>query len=156
MAFAKSGNSKRAWELMEMINPVNHGKSEEAIAIYKVEPYVVAADVYAVAPHIGRGGWTWYSGSAGWMYQLITGSLLGIKQEEGKLIFTPCIPSGWESFKVRYRYKSTSYQISFIQKPGVGETTVLVNGVEEKGNTIALADDGIEHAVEVGIFCGSN
>jgi len=77
MAFAALGDSRRAWELFGLINPVNHAKSAQAIGVYKVEPYVVAADVYAVAPHTGRGGWTWYTGSAGWMYRLIVESLLG-------------------------------------------------------------------------------
>jgi len=156
MAFAQSGNNKRAWELMSMINPIHHGESEAAIAIYKVEPYVVAADVYAVAPHTGRGGWTWYTGSAGWMYQLITLSLLGINQEADKLIFAPCVPAEWESFKVRYRYKNTFYQINFTQKQGVGETTVMLDGVEEKGNVISLVDDGREHSVDVKIFSNNN
>ena len=89
MAFAALGDSARAWELFDMINPVKHANSAAAIATYKVEPYVVAADVYAVAPHTGRGGWTWYTGSAGWMYRLILESLLGLKLEAGKLRFAP-------------------------------------------------------------------
>ncbi len=96
MAFAALGDSRRAWELTSMINPVNHGVSAQAVAIYKVEPYVVAADVYAVAPHTGRGGWTWYTGSAGWMYRLIVESLLGLKLEGDKLHITPCLPAGVE------------------------------------------------------------
>ena len=79
MAFAQLGDSRRAWELMAMINPVNHARSPESIATYKVEPYAVAADVYALSPHTGRGGWTWYTGSAGWMYRLIVESLLGLQ-----------------------------------------------------------------------------
>ena len=83
MAFAKLGDSRRAWELMAMINPVNHARSPESIATYKVEPYAVAADVYALSPHTGRGGWTWYTGSAGWMYRLIVESLLGLRLDGG-------------------------------------------------------------------------
>src|SRR5512139_3594532 len=79
MAFAALGDNQRAWELLTMINPANHGKSAADVAIYKVEPYVVAADVYAVSPHAGRGGWSWYTGSAGWMYRLIVESLLGLR-----------------------------------------------------------------------------
>ena len=154
MAFAKLGNSKRVWELLDMINPVNHGKSAEAIAIYKVEPYVVAADVYANPRHIGQGGWTWYSGSAGWMYQLITGSFLGIKQEADKLSFNPCVPSDWESYRVRYRFMNTFYQITFTQKTGSGEMVVTVDSVEKPDKIVTLADDGIEHIVEVQIFSG--
>lgn len=89
MAFAALGDHRRAWELFSMINPINHGTTPQQIAIYKVEPYVVAADVYAVSPHTGRGGWTWYTGSAGWMYRLITESLLGLRLEVDKLRLAP-------------------------------------------------------------------
>jgi hypothetical protein len=91
MAFARLGDNRRAWELFTMINPVNHARSAERAAIYKVEPYVVAADVYAVPPHTGRGGWTWYTGSAAWMYRLIVESLLGLELEVDKLRFVPCL-----------------------------------------------------------------
>jgi len=94
MAFAALGEHERAWELLTMINPVNHGLTAEAIATYKVEPYVVAADVYAAAPHIGRGGWSWYTGSAGWMYRLIVESLLGLRREGENLHFAPCPARG--------------------------------------------------------------
>src|SRR4030067_239513 len=87
MAFARLGDSRRAWELLAMINPVNHGKTPEGVATYKVEPYVAAADVYALAPHTGRGGWTWYTGSAGWMYRLIVESLLGFGGGGGQPAF---------------------------------------------------------------------
>jgi cyclic beta-1,2-glucan synthetase len=92
MAFAALGENSRAWELLAMINPVNHTGSPEEITKYKVEPYVVAADVYAVSPHTGRGGWTWYTGSAGWLYTLILESLLGLRREGDKLHFAPCLP----------------------------------------------------------------
>ncbi|MBN1514759.1 MAG: cyclic beta 1-2 glucan synthetase, partial [Phycisphaerae bacterium] len=105
MAFARLGDNRRAWELFTMINPVNHAMSPEAIATYKVEPYVVSADVYALSPHTGRGGWTWYTGSAGWMYRLIVESLLGLRLEVDKLHVAPCLPVDWEAFKVHYRYR---------------------------------------------------
>jgi cellobiose phosphorylase len=92
MAFAALGDNARAWELTQMINPLNHARTPEGVAIYKVEPYVVAADVYALAPHTGRGGWTWYTGSAGWMYRLVVESLLGLKLEGASLRFAPCMP----------------------------------------------------------------
>ena len=151
MAFAALGDSRRAWELLAMINPVNHGKSAEEIQRYKVEPYVVAADVYAVPPHTGRGGWTWYTGSAAWMYRLIVESLLGLRLEVDKLFFEPCLPADWEGFTVHYRFRETIYHIRVMQKQA-GEkkaATVTVDGVVQPGNTIALVDDGREHAVEV-------
>jgi cellobiose phosphorylase len=94
MAFAALGDCKRAWELFTLINPVTHAATPEAIALYRVEPYVVAADVYAVPPHTSRGGWTWYTGSAGWMYQLITESLLGLRLDMDKL------SPDWSSYKI--------------------------------------------------------
>ena len=107
MAFAKLGDSRRTWDLLQMINPLNHGSTDDKVSIYKAEPYVLAADVYGVAPHTGRGGWTWYTGSASWMYQLIIGSFLGLKLEGNRLKFEPCIPKEWKSFKVHYRYIDT-------------------------------------------------
>jgi len=152
MAFAVLGDSRRAWELLAIINPVNHGRSPEEIETYKVEPYVVAADVYAVSPHSGRGGWTWYTGSAGWMYRLIVESLLGLRLEVDKLRFEPCLPADWESFKVHYRYRKTIYHITVRQtRDGKSETGVTVDGVEQPDNTIPLVDDRQEHSVEVRI-----
>ena len=152
MAFAALGDSRRAWELFAMINPVNHARSAAAIATYKVEPFVVAADVYAVSPHTGRGGWTWYTGSAGWLYRLIVESLLGLKLEANKLRVTPCFPAEWESFKIHYRYRETVYHIDVLQTPGAdGETSVTVDGVAQSDAIIALIDDRNEHSVEVRI-----
>jgi len=152
MAFAALGDSRRAWELFDMINPLNHGHSEAAIATYKVEPYVVAADVYAVAPHTGRGGWTWYTGSAGWMYRLILESLLGLKLEAGKLRFAPCVPADWKTFKLHYRYRETVYHISVLQTHAADSiTSVTVDGVQQRDDAVPLLDDRLEHAVEVTI-----
>jgi cyclic beta-1,2-glucan synthetase len=152
MAYAALGDSRRAWELTAMINPVNHTGSAEAIATYKVEPYVVAADVYAVSPHTGRGGWTWYTGSAGWLYRLIVESLLGLKLEVDKLRFAPCLPAEWEACKVHYRYRETVYHISVLNtRVGKGEMSVTVDGIEQQDKVIPLVDDHQEHSVEVRI-----
>ena len=122
MAFAALGDRERAWELMTMMNPVNHARTPEGVATYKVEPYVIAADVYAVAPHTGRGGWSWYTGSAGWMYRLIVESLLGVTLESDCLRFTPCLPADWTAFTMRYRYRETVYDIAIRQTlAGAGE-----------------------------------
>ena len=155
MAFAALGDRGRAWELLAMINPLNHARSPEAIAIYKVEPYVVAADVYALSPHIGRGGWTWYTGSAGWMYRLIVESLLGLRLEVDKLRFTPCLPADWPGFTMHYRYRETVYHIT-VQRPPAedGETRVTVDGVDQPDKTIPLVDDHQEHYVEVSLPVG--
>ena len=151
MAFAQLGDSSRAWELLAMINPVNHAGYPEGIATYKVEPYVVAADVYAVSPHTGRGGWTWYTGSAGWMYRLILESLLGLRLETDKLHFAPCLPGDWEGFTVHYRYRETVYHITVLQtRDGTGEH-VTVDGVLQPGRAILLLDDRREHSAEIRI-----
>ena len=152
MAFARLGDNRRAWEFFTMINPVNHARSSEETAVYKVEPYVVAADVYAVAPHTGRGGWTWYTGSAAWMYRLIVESILGLRLEVDKLRFRPCIPQDWEGFKLHYRYRETVYHIAVLQTPdGNGEMRVSIDGIEQHDETIPLVDDHKEHWVEVRI-----
>jgi cyclic beta-1,2-glucan synthetase len=152
MAFAALGDSRRAWELLAMINPVNHTASPGAVAKYAVEPYVVAADVYALAPHIGRGGWTWYTGSAGWMYRLILESLLGLRLEVDKLLFAPCLPADWREFRVHYRYRETVYHISVLQTVAAqAGMTVTVDGVERDDQAIPLVDDRQEHTAEVRI-----
>jgi len=149
MAFAALGDNNRAWEIMTMINPINHARSPEAMAIYKVEPYVVAADVYALKPHTGRGGWTWYTGSAGWMYRLILESLLGLKRKGDQLSLTPCIPDEWNGFGIRYRYGKTIYHITVTRTFSVHEIKVIVDGVEQEEKTVPLVDDGKEHPVDV-------
>ncbi len=147
MAFARLGDNQRAWELFTMINPVNHAASAMAMATYKVEPYVMAADVYALPPHIGRGGWTWYTGSAGWMYRLITESLLGLRLEVDKLHFDPCLPAGWGGFKMHYRFRETVYHIAIVQ--GSGAAAMTIDGEAHAGSAIPLVDDGRDHTVEL-------
>jgi cellobiose phosphorylase len=150
MAFAALGDNRRAWELFDMINPVNHAKSPTAIDTYKVEPYVIAADVYALSPHIGRGGWTWYTGSAGWMYRLILESLLGLRLEVDKLRFAPCLPAEWPQFKLHYRYRETVYHITVTQVHVAGGAKgVTVDGVPQVEAALPLVDDHQEHTVEV-------
>lgn len=152
MAFAKLGDSRRAWELMAMINPVNHATSHESITTYKVEPYVMAADVYALPPHTGRGGWTWYTGSAGWMYRLIVESLLGLRIEADKLSIVPLLPADWQGFKLHYRYRETVYHIA-VSRRQVGDTvaSMTIDGVPQQDTTITLVDDNREHTIEVRI-----
>jgi cellobiose phosphorylase len=156
MAFAALGDGARAWELTAMINPVNHARTPTGCATYKVEPYVVAADVYAHAPHTGRGGWTWYTGSAGWMYRLVVESLLGLKLEVDRLRFTPCLPPEWDEFTVRYRYRETYYDISVrrieaISDEDLDRARVTVDGAAQEGNFVLLVDDRRAHQVEVGV-----
>lgn len=119
MAFAELGEQERAWQLFSIINPINHGRTPEAVATYKIEPYVLAADVYGVAPHIGRGGWSWYTGSAGWMYRLMIESLLGVHLESSghtqALHIKPCLPAAWDEYTLDYRHGETTYRIKVRQ-----------------------------------------
>ncbi len=151
MAFAAMGNKEKTWELLQMINPVNHGKDPVLLDEYKVEPYVVAADVYGEALNKGRGGWTWYTGSAGWMYQLIIESFIGLKKEGATLHFTPCIPIGWQAVKILYRYETSKYSIQYLQSlVETGEAIkVLLDGTEQPGDNISLVNDGLLHEVIV-------
>jgi cellobiose phosphorylase len=133
---------------------VNHSLSEDAAERYKVEPYVVAADVYASSSHVGRGGWTWYTGSAGWMYRLILESLLGLRLEVDTLRFEPCLPAHWPSFTIRYRYRETDYRIVVTQLPRIAgrppeAMTVVVDGREQPDATVPLVDDRQAHTVEI-------
>ncbi|MGH7213743.1 MAG: GH36-type glycosyl hydrolase domain-containing protein, partial [Tepidisphaeraceae bacterium] len=152
MAYAAMGDSERAWELFSLINPINHSASADQLQIYKVEPYVMAADVYAVVPHVGRGGWTWYTGSAGWMYRLITESLLGLQLEIDRLRFTPCLPPDWREFKIHYRYRETFYHIT-LRNGGGGRIVkrVVTDGAEQPDLSIVLIDDREHHVAEVEI-----
>jgi len=151
MAFALMGESERAWELFALLNPVGHGGTPQRIATYKVEPYVVAADVYAVAPHTGRGGWTWYTGSAGWMYRLLIETLLGVNLEGDQLRLAPRMPNSWTTFKIHYRYRQTIYHITISRMvPGAGDaSTLTLDGRELPGNSLPLRDDRQEHAAEL-------
>jgi cyclic beta-1,2-glucan synthetase len=156
MAFAAMGDAKRAWELFSLINPVLHGNTAAKAVTYRVEPYVVAADVYAVAPHTGRGGWTWYTGSAGWMYRLITESLLGVTLEVDKLRFAPCLPADWSSFKIHYRYRETHYRIT-VHNRGDNSTVerITVDGIDQAQRSVPLIDDRNDHQVEVFLGYGN-
>ena len=153
MAFALSGENERAWELFALLNPVHHGGTPVRIATYKVEPYVLAADVYAVPPHTGRGGWTWYTGSAAWMYRLLVETLLGVNLEGDQLRLTPRLPESWPSFKIHYRYRQTVYHITITRLAADSSETnqCWLDGEALSGTTIPLRDDQQEHAVEMKI-----
>ncbi len=154
MAFAAIGNKKRTWELLQMINPINRTSSEDKIARYKTEPYVIAADVYAEPKHKGQGGWTWYTGSAGWMYQLIIHSFIGLKREGNSMSFTPCIPEEWTHFEMYYRFGETNYYIQFIQTTSEAEQAmkIFLDGVELMSGVVSLVDDRKEHKVKIELF----
>jgi len=145
MALAQLGEADKAWELLNLINPADPGNNAR-IEIYKVEPYVMAADVYGAAPHAGRGGWTWYTGSAGWMYRLIVESLLGVERSGRTLSIEPLIPLDWPGFKLHYRFGSTLYHFDVRQ----GSSTLTSMTLDGKPlSLLTLEDDGLERWVRV-------
>jgi cellobiose phosphorylase len=155
------GDSERAWELFAMLNPINHTSQPQQIERYKVEPYVMSADIYAAPPHTGRGGWTWYTGAAGWMYRLSVETLLGLQLEVDHLVLAPCIPAQWASYKIHYRFRETVYHISVRRvaetsthaiRVTLDGTEVSSAGIDDAGRPqgmIPLVDDQREHYVEV-------
>jgi cellobiose phosphorylase len=149
MAFAELGDSARAWELLRMISPVRRGANAEQMNVYKVEPYVVSADVYAVPPHTGRGGWSWYTGSAGWMYRLLIESLLGLRLEGNRLRFAPVLPADWDGYTMTYRHGNTLYRIDVRQSDAGTHSAVWLDGVVQDDGSIPLADDDTEHEVQL-------
>ena len=148
LATAVQGDGDRAFELFQMLNPITHSDSPEAVDTYKVEPYVVAADVYTAKGHLGRGGWTWYTGSASWMYRIALEAILGFHQRGEKLYIDPCIPTSWGQFTIDYRFRSANYKI-LIENPDKlqrGAVELTVDGRSADG-AIDLVDDGKEHVV---------
>ena len=148
LATALQGDGDRAFELFQMLNPITHSDSAKAVDIYKVEPYVVAADVYTAKGHLGRGGWTWYTGSASWMYRTALEAILGFRQLGEELFIEPCIPARWKKFTIEYRFRSSTYEIA-VENPdglerGTAELTVDGRRVEK---AINLIDDGKHHRV---------
>jgi cyclic beta-1,2-glucan synthetase len=139
MAFAKLGDGDKAAELYALLNPINHSSTRAGLHKYKVEPYVAAADIYGLSPHVGRGGWTWYTGSASWMYRAAIESLLGFELRGQTIHLQPRVPSGWSTFSIDYRWRSSLYKISLRRHPEAVPT----------GQTIELVDDGQTHEVEI-------
>ncbi|MDO5500532.1 MAG: hypothetical protein Q4F67_12725, partial [Propionibacteriaceae bacterium] len=170
-AYAAMGEPAAAARTFGLINPVNHARDVERAAQYRVEPYVVCADVYSVDPHVGRGGWTWYTGSSGWLYRAGLEAILGIRREGDQLVLRPCFPQEWEGVTVNYRFGSSDYVLEFgrageraegeparavldgqsVIQCVVGGTTpragALVSGPEDL--RVPLVDDGQRHTVTI-------
>lgn len=149
MAMAKLGNGNKAFDLFSMLNPINHARSRSGVLRYKVEPYVVAADIYAKAPHVGRGGWTWYTGSAGWMQRAGLEAILGLTIKGNILHLAPCIPSEWPSYEMTFRYRSAIYRISVQNRIGTPgeclELTMDGDHYPTQPPNLPLVDDGKAH-----------
>jgi cyclic beta-1,2-glucan synthetase len=150
-AFATLGDGDRAEELFRLLNPIYHADSPEKAERYQVEPYALAADIYSVAPHTGRGGWTWYTGSSGWMYRLGIEAILGLNRVGDTLQINPCIPSHWSSFEMNYRFGEGCYHIVVTNPDGVnrGVQQVMLDGVILPDKDIPLAGRDQPHEVHI-------
>ena len=151
IAFAALGNADRSWELFGLLAPIHHGASADAVATYRIEPYVVAGDVYDSAQHAGCGGWSWYTGSAGWMYQWLVESLLGIERRGERLRVRPLLPKAWPGFEMNYRFGRSTYQIACRAVDPGNAAKVSVDGIESPDGWIALVDDGGVRRVAVDV-----
>jgi cyclic beta-1,2-glucan synthetase len=153
MAFAALGDGDKANELFSILNPINRTSTRAGVHRYKVEPYAVAADVYAESPHVGRGGWTWYTGSAGWMHRAGVEWLLGFRLRGAVLHLDPCIPRAWRCFEITFRYHASRYEITVENPSGVtrGVSRVEIDGTLQASGSasVALTDDGAMHRVRV-------
>ena len=151
LATALLGQGDRAAELFGLLNPINHADSPDKVAHYKVEPYVVAADVYGAPPHTGRGGWTWYTGSAGWLYRIGLEAILGFQLRGSRLKIEPCVTSGWPGYEITYRYGSATYHVVVenSSRSGRGIRSLTLDGQAVPGGAIDLANDGQRHEVGV-------
>jgi cyclic beta-1,2-glucan synthetase len=151
MALAQLGNGDEAVEFFHMLNPINHTRTRAEVDRYKAEPFVVAADVYTRDPHLGRGGWTWYTGSAAWMYRLGLESILGLRPRGARFALAPCIPASWEGFRIRWSHGGCRYLID-VRNPdrrNRGVASATLDGVEVDPGAIPLASDGAEHLLLV-------
>jgi cyclic beta-1,2-glucan synthetase len=145
MAYAQNNDAKMATELFSLINPINHSSSRTASQKYKVEPYVIAADIYGVSPHVGRGGWSWYTGSASWMYRAAIESILGFTIHQNNMIINPCIPKEWDQFQLTYQKEKASYFITVLNNQS--EASIEVDGKLIEGHEIKIMNDEKEHKV---------
>ena len=153
MAFAGLGDGDKAAALFWMLNPINHARTRSDIHRYKVEPYVVAADVYAASAHVGRGGWTWYTGSAGWMQRAGVESILGLRIEGSALRLEPCIPRSWPRFEIMLRHGASRYEI-VVENPqgvqhGVAAAELDDMTITVQPLSVPLKDDGAVHRLQV-------
>jgi len=151
LALAQMGDGDRAVELFSMLNPLNHTRNRDEIQRYRVEPYVVAADLYSQPPHTARGGWTWYTGSAGWMYRVGVEAILGLTRRGGALHIDPCIPKTWPRYEMTFKSGRSEYRITVENPNGVsrGVARLEVDGADHTGRDIEIRDDGAVHQVRV-------
>jgi cyclic beta-1,2-glucan synthetase len=150
-AFAELKDSDTAMRILNGINPIKRSEDKNKAEIYRVEPYVVASDIYSKPAESGRGGWTWYTGSAGVMYKTILENILGFKIRADKMEINPCIPKEWNGFSMKYTYKDTIYDINIVNNIDINDNSqkIKIDGIDIPGHTIILVDDKKTHKVEV-------
>jgi len=151
MAFARQGDGDKAVRLLRMLNPVEHARDEKDCERYKVEPYVMPGDVYSLAGHVGRGGWTWYTGAAAWTYRIWLEEILGFQRRGNTLTINPVIPKDWPGFRLRYRFQNTIYGIT-VENPehcSRGVALLEFDGVAAAEKIVTLRDDALSHQVRV-------
>jgi cellobiose phosphorylase len=153
LATALLGEGQRAAELFDLLNPVRHAASPDGVERYKVEPYVVCADVYGAPPHTGRGGWTWYTGSASWLYRVGLEAILGFRLRGTRLELDPCVPPAWSGYEITYRHRSTTYHVVVENSGGAGRgvQSVTIDGRAAPEGVVELADDGGQHQVRIAL-----
>ena len=153
LATALLGQGQRAAELFDLLNPVRHAASPDRVERYKVEPYVVCADVYGAPPHTGRGGWTWYTGSASWLYRVGLEAILGFRLRGTRLVLDPCVPPGWSGYEITYRHRSATYHLVIDNSGGSGRgvRSVSVDGRVVPESVVGLADDGRQHKIQIAL-----
>jgi cyclic beta-1,2-glucan synthetase len=152
VAFAMLGEGDKAALLFNLLSPIHHASRRSDVHRYKVEPYAVAADVYSERPHVGRGGWTWYTGAAGWLYRAGLERILGFRKQGSALCIDPCIPREWKHFEITYRHGGTVYRITVENPNGIcrGVSRISLDGARLPGEAfVPLSDDGSEHRVQV-------
>jgi cyclic beta-1,2-glucan synthetase len=153
IAFAGLGEGDKAMDLFALLNPINHARTRAGVQRYKVEPYVIAADVYSTRPHVGRGGWTWYTGAGGWMQRAGIESILGLCVRDGVLHLDPCVPKAWPSYEILVRHGSAKYEIRVENPDGAGRGVTHASldeiTVVERPLRLRLADDGATHRLHI-------
>jgi cyclic beta-1,2-glucan synthetase len=151
LATGMLGDGDRAFALFQLLNPLERTRTPEGVAVYRTEPYVVAADVYSAEGHVGRGAWTWYTGSASWMYRVALEAILGFTRRGDRFRVDPRVPASWPEFRLEYRFGSAVYEV-LVERPSAarsGAQEVVVDGRTMEGEWIHLVDDGERHRVVV-------
>ena len=151
MAAAALEDKQNTYDLIRLINPLNQSDTPAGIKKYKTEPYVIAADVYAVEKREGMGGWTWYTGSAGWMYQLLAESFFGLKRSGNRLTVKPCVPDNWQEWQIDYRFGESSYILFFKRNDNIKQFKLIVDNVEQESEDLLMVNDRLKHEVRISI-----